>query len=102
MSREHTSVCDIVSLDYEAMYAYKCGLYEQCFHSSQESVDFLAYTETNIISNVLMAEKSDLLLLMGDDCLSLISLARLCGVFYIDPLEGEVVTQLIMLLYLLV
>ena len=51
---------------------------------------------------ILMIDESDLLLLMDDDCLSLISLARLCGVFDINPLIIEPVTQLTMSMYLLV
>ena len=102
MSREHTSVCDIVSLDYEAMYAYKCGLYEQCFRLSRESVDRLLYTKSSRITNVLNVRKSDLLSLTDDDCLSLIGLAKLCGVFDINPLGGEHLNQLTLSMYLLV
>ena len=102
MSCDYSSALGIVPRDYEALYAYKCGLYEQCFHLSRESVDFLLYNECNRNALVLIFEKSDLLLLMDDDYLSLIGLARLCGVFDIDPLEGENLMQLILSMYLLV
>ena len=91
MSRDYNSVRDIVTCDYKAMYAYKC---EQCIHLSQEIVDLLLYTECRRVACVLRVEKSDLLLLMDDDCLSLISLARPCGVLDIDPLKGESVIQI--------
>ena len=100
MSRDNSSVCDIVPRDYEAMYSYRCGLYEQCFRLSQESVDLLLYSESNRFLRVLSVNRSDLLLLMDDHCLSLISLVRLFGVFDIDPLEDESVNQLTLLMYL--
>ena len=102
MSHDYSSVLDIVPRDYQAMCAYKCGLYEQCFRLSQKSVDFLLYSDCIIFAHVLRTEGSDLLLLMDDDYLSLISLARLCGVFDMNPLDGENVIQLTLLIYLLV
>jgi len=84
------------------MYAYTCGLYEQCFQLSNENVDFLFDTEFNRITSTLTVKKSDLLLLLDDDCLSLISLARLCGVLDINPLSAESVSQLTLSMYLLV
>ena len=44
MPRDFIPFCDILPPDYEAMYAYKCGLYEKCFRLSQESVDFVKYS----------------------------------------------------------
>jgi len=102
MSRDHSSVCPIVSRDYEAMYAYKCRLYEQCFHLSEENIDFLLYSDSNRIPTVLTVKESDLLLLMDNDYLSLSTLARLCGVFDIDPPSIESVTQLTLMMCLLV
>jgi len=91
MSRDYSLVRTIVTRDYEAMCAYKGGLYEQCFHLSSENIDFLL---CNRLTNVLSVE-SDLLLLVDVNGLSLISLAILYGVFDIDPLITERVTQLI-------
>jgi len=99
MSRDYSSVCSMVTRDYEALYAYKCGLYEQCFRLSQENL--LLYADSNRVARVLEVDESDLLLLLDDDSLSLISLARLCGVFDIDPESGEPVYQLTLSMYLL-
>jgi len=84
------------------LYAYKFGLYEQCFHLSEENVDFLLYAGGNRITSLWNVEQSDFLLLMDDDFLSLFSVTRLCGVFDIDPRSVECVTQLTLSMYLLV
>jgi len=102
MSRDYSSVCTIVSRDYQAMYAYKCGLYEQCFHLRDENVNFLLYDESNRKAGVLRVERSDLSLLLDDDCLPLLGLAILCGVNYIGALRTESVSQLTFSMYLLV
>jgi len=75
----------------------------KCFRLSSENVDFLLYDESNRTASVLRVKGSDLFLLflLDDECLSLISLARL-WCFDIDPLKGENVTQLAMSMYLLV
>jgi hypothetical protein len=38
-SRDFSSVRHIVTNDFEAMYAYKCHLYEECFRLCEENVD---------------------------------------------------------------
>jgi len=95
-------VCPIVSRDYEAIYAYKYGLYEQCFCLSSENVDFVLYDESNRTADVLPVDGSDLYLLLDDECLLSISLARLCGVFDIDKRRSENLTQMTLSMYLLV
>jgi len=102
MSSDYSSVCSIVTHDYEALYAYKCGLYELCLHLSHENLVLLFCDDSNRVAGVLRVKKSDLLLLLDNDSLSLISLARLCGVFYIDPESSESVYQLTLSMYLLV
>ena len=87
MLHDYISVFDMVPRDYEAMYAYKCGLFEQCFRLSQESVDFLLYSESSRFARVLN-DRSDLLLLMDDDYLSIYSLARLFDVFKSEIIEN--------------
>ena len=97
---DYISVCDIVPRDYQAMYAYKCGLYEECFRLSQESVDSLQHSDRNRRAQVLQVEESDLLSLLDDDLLSLISLTRLCGVFDTCIMIRENVAQLTLSLWL--
>ena len=50
-----------VPRDYDVMYAYNCGLYEQRFHLSRESVYLLLCNESNRIKNALIVEDSDLI-----------------------------------------
>ena len=102
MSCDYTSVCDIVPSDYEAMYAYKCGLYEQCFRLNQDSVDVLLYNGSRRFTFSWVVEQSELLMLMDDDCLSLIGLWRLCSVIDKNTFNIEGVSQLTLSMYLLV
>ena len=104
MSRYFSSAKYIVPHDHEAMYAYKCGLYEQCFHLSQESIDLLLYTLRHRLLHEAISERPDLLLLMDDDYLSLIGLARLCGVLSENSPQtmAEIIHQLALSMYLLV
>jgi len=112
VSRDYSLVCTIVTRDYEAICAYQCDLYEQCFHFGDENVDFLLFhTEVDrttgvlTVANMLDFNRSDMLLLMDSSCLSLFSLARLHGVFDTDSTDSrnlDTVTQLILSMYLLV
>jgi Mab-21 protein len=101
MSRDFSYVCQIVTSDFQAMYAYKFGLYELCLSLCENNVVSLLQGSA-IKPNVMMVEESDLLDLMDDESLSLIGLAKLCGVFDINPDKGETVSQLTFSVYLLV
>jgi hypothetical protein len=101
-SRDFSSVRHIVTNDFEAMYAYKCHLYEECFRICEENVDWLLHVDGGTITSVFRVKESDLLHLVDDECVSLISLAKLCGIFDIDPTETESVTQLTLSMYLLI
>jgi hypothetical protein len=93
MSRDYSSVFTIVTTDYQAMYAYKCGLYQQCFQLCDSNIVTLTYATKLII---VFPIPSDLMLLMDDDSVSLIGLATLCG-----PTNHRGVTQLTVSMYLL-
>jgi hypothetical protein len=88
MSRDFSSVRNILRNDFEAIYAYKCHLYEECYRLCEENVDWLLHVEGKP-ATVFAVEESDLLRLADDECLSLISLAKLCGTFDIDPTKRE-------------
>jgi hypothetical protein len=47
ISRDYNSICRIVTSDIEAMYAYRCGQYEQCLHVSQQNVGSLWHRYTS-------------------------------------------------------
>jgi hypothetical protein len=99
MSRDFSSAIHMVTNDFEAMYAYKCHLYEESFRLCEENVDWLLHAGGKLV-NVFVVKESDLLHLADDECLSLISLAKLCGTFDIYPMWAEQVTQLTLLMYL--
>ena len=99
MSRDFSSVRQIVTSDFQAMYAYKYGLYEKCLSLCENNVVYLL---PNSASRVVIVEKSDLLHLMDDESLSLIGLAKLCGLFDINSFILENVGQLPLSVYLLV
>ena len=99
MSRDYSSVRTIATGDYEAMYAYKCGEYERCLHLCQQNINsLLGVTE---VTRSFRLPFSDLLLLVDDDCLSLIGLCSLAGVYH-DKYNNDNVTQRCLSLYLLV
>jgi hypothetical protein len=82
-------VRNIVTNDFEAMYAYKCHLYEECFRICNENVNSFLRADGGTMTRVFRVRESDLLHLVDDECLSLISLAKLCGIFDIDPTVTE-------------
>ena len=99
MSRDYSPVFTIVPTDYEAMYAYKCGEYEKCLQLCEQNVNKLqSIRELTLVCEV---PSTDLLLLMDDDCLSVIGLT-------VKPLKrgvidySNMVTQKTISLYLLV
>jgi hypothetical protein len=49
-SRDFSSVRHIVTNDFEAMYAYKCRLYEECFRLCEGNVDWLLQVEGRVLS----------------------------------------------------
>ena len=102
ISRDYNSVCTIMPRDYQAMYAYKCGFYEQCLRICEPRVEYLLFTPKVRTAALLTFTKSILLMLLDDDCVSLIGLATLCGVFDIDISQREVLLETTLSLYLFV
>jgi hypothetical protein len=54
------------------------------------------------ITNAFRVKESDLLHLVDDECLSLISLTKLCGIFDINPTKTEAVSQLTLSMHLFI
>jgi hypothetical protein len=99
VSRNFNSVHGIVTSYFQAMYAYKCGSYEKCLSLCENIV---ADPMRISFVGMMLVKESDLLYLMDDESLSLIGLAKLCGVFDLDLHEVETVIQWTLLVYLLV
>jgi Mab-21 protein len=99
MSRDFSSIVQIATSDFQAMYAYKCGLYEKCYSLCENNV--VCVLQDSVMS-VMRLKNSDLLHLLDDESLSVIGLAKLCGVFDINPQDTENITLLTSTAYLLV
>jgi len=99
MSHDYIAVTTIVTTDYEAMYAYKCGEYEKCLQLCEQNVNKLQFVPK--LTYVCMVPSSDLLVLMDDDLLSIIGVT----VELLEPVKidySNLVSQLTLSLYLLV
>lgn len=104
MLRDIASVRTIVTTDYQAMYAYRCGLYQQCYDLCYVNVNRLLHKKVNRHTWAISAlsdrgSSVGMLLIAG---MSVIGLAALCGV--VDPPSDyrELLTQLTLSIYLLV
>ena len=101
MSRDFSWFITMATSDFEALCAYKRGEYEHCLLLCQQSVNSF-YGVTRVTTSFRLPS-TDLLLLMDDDCLSLVGLCVLGGVYDNDDrYQSEYVTQLSLSLYLLV
>jgi hypothetical protein len=69
MSNDYDHVVTIVTTDYEAMYAYKCGRFQQCLRLCEEIVAVLWDKMQNALSPVFDFPSSELIQLMDDVCL---------------------------------
>jgi hypothetical protein len=102
MLRDYGSIKTVVTTDYQAMYAYRCGLYQRCYDLCYENVNRLLYIDgSRVFPEVLYNAGSTIaLILMGG--MPLVGLSVLCGVIdpYTQSVEG--VTQLTLSMYLLV
>jgi hypothetical protein len=98
VSDDFNSVLPVVTNDFRAMYAYKYGFYDICFQICDSGVRELILSDNDRIWDLISLPNSDLLLLMDDQLVSFICLARLCGLFEICP--QAVLKQLTLLVYL--
>ena len=97
MSRDYIAVRTIVTTDYEAMYAYKCGEFEMCLRLCEQNVNKLQFVYK--LSHVCYVPSSDVLLMADDDILSIVGLSQ--KLFERDD-HSNSVNQITVLLYLLV
>jgi len=85
----------IVTTDYEALYAYKCGEYQRCL---QLSTDIVRTTISGHLSNICLCALPEFIQLMDDDIVSLIGVMLIA-----DPARKEhrIAFQLTLSLYLM-
>jgi len=91
----------ILTTDYEALYAYKRGNYQRCLQLSTENVHSLLAADDMVVIGILVPE---IIQLLDDDIVSLTALIqivdpRLCCKY--DVHNTGVITQLTLLLYLM-
>ena len=78
LSRDYGSDLLMVTSDYQSMYAYKCGFYEQCLRFCERNVEYILSARVAQPARVFSSVYSDVMLLLDDDCMSFIGLATLC------------------------
>jgi hypothetical protein len=92
-------VCTLVTTaDYEAMYAYKCGRFEQCLRLCQFDIRLLTNKTHTPLLPAFEFQSSELLHMIDDECFNFIVFTS----FILATHEHFVVTQISLLLYLTV
>ena len=87
----------IVTTDFEALYAYKCGEYQRCLQLSKHNVRTLIGVEGR--SRVFACP--EFIELMDDDIVSLTGLILILNSSFIDDFGSFLVGQLYLSLYLM-
>lgn len=67
VSRDFSSECHMVANDFQAMYAYKCQLYDECLRFCEDNVDKLLHVDRDSVADVFIMKESDLSRLVDDD-----------------------------------
>ena len=96
-AQQFGSVVGIVTTDFEALYAYKCGDYQRCLQLSTHNVCTLIGVEG--VSRVLAYP--EYIQLMDDDIVSLVGLTLIVNPLCRDDLRHVSVDQLSLSLYLM-
>ena len=96
-ARDFCSVATIVTTDFEALYAYKRGDYQQCLQLSTQNVHTLLYG-VNVPSIPILPE---FIQLLDDDIVSLTALTLIVDPKCRDDSDHVCITPLTLSLYLM-
>ena len=98
-SNQREASCDyfMTTTDYEALYAYKCGNYQQCLQLSTQNVDTLLYADGHAFFNYT---RPNLIQLLDDDIVALTALTQIVNPEFRNERHNIVILQLTMSLYL--
>jgi len=96
-ARDFGSVATIVTTDFEALYAYKRGDYQQCLQLSTQNVHTLLYADQCFAVPIL----PEFVSLLDDDIVSLIALTLIINPKLRNQLYGPSISQLTLSLYLM-
>ena len=97
--REFGSVAAIVTTDFEALYAYKCGDYQRCLRLSMYNVQTLI-VQASYELPMLLCIWPDLIQLMDEDVVSLTGIMLLVNPWCRDKPRYVLISQLSLSLYL--
>jgi len=98
-AQEFGSVATYVTTDFEALYAYKRGDYQQCLQLSTQNVHTLLYAVYMPISVPIL---TDFIQLLDDDIVSLTALTMIVDPRFRYTTGGCCITQLTLSLYLMI
>jgi len=87
----------VATTDFEALYAYKCGDYQQCLQLSAENVHTLLYAVYVLLVDVF----PELVQLLDDDIVSLIALTVIVDPKCRQDSNGACISQVTLSLYLM-
>ena len=96
-ARDFGSIATIVTTDFEALYAYKRGDYQQCLHLSEQNIQILLHAVR--LQQVLTL--SPFLHLLDDNVVSIISLALIVNPKFKQDVSTSSISQLNLSLYLM-
>jgi len=102
-ARHLGSSVKLVTTDFEALYAYKCGQYRRCLQLSRDAVESLLTVVVHhgdTFPGVFVLICPELIQLMDDDIVSLIGLMVLMSPVYRDSKYDEI-SQLVLSMYLM-
>lgn len=97
LGRDFGSVVTMVTTDFQTLYAYKNGDYQQCLQLCKEHVGELF----RAVDEVFILIFPSLMQLLDDDMVSLISLIRIANPKSVHDYHSSSITQLSLLLYLM-
>jgi len=96
-ARDFGSVATIVTTDFEALYAYKCGDYQRCLQLSTQNVDTLLYGKNRLSVSTL----PEFIQLADDDIVSLTALIVIVNPETRDFPYHSIISQTTLSLYLM-
>ena len=98
-AQEFASVATIVTTDFEALYAYKRGDYQQCLQLSTQNVHTLIDGINEVVSHVLT--RSEFIQLMDDHLVCFVGLTLLVDSSFREEKNHVIISQLSLALYLM-
>ena len=101
-AKRFETVATMVTTDFEALYAYKCGRYQRCLQLSTENVLTLLNTNDNTLFSPSISTFPEFIQLMDNDVVSLTAVTLIVNPgCRFDTNYGVFIAQLTLSLYLM-